>query len=321
MDFRLTTPVAFIVFNRPETTIRVFEQIRKAKPETLLLIADGPRPNKKGEYEKCREVKKIVDNIDWECKVLKNYSDINLGCKKRISSGLQWVFENVEEAIILEDDCLPNPTFFRFCQEMLEKYRSEDRIMHISGTNVHLNPDPTDNSYYFSKYPHVWGWATWKRAFQNYDVDMRDWPEHRGYKLLNEIISDAWYRKYLVDVLDDIYKGYVDTWDYQWNYAIWKKKGLCVSPNRNLISNIGFGAGATHTPKKNIFADRETYNLLFPLVHPRGINADPDKDRAEDILNRADWKYKYLPYSVFKGLKTTRRIVSQYKKSRIISEV
>ena len=148
--FKLTTPVAFIIFNRPDTTRIVFEEIKKAKPEKLLIIADGPRNNKPGEKERCAETRAIVENIDWECEVLRNYSDKNMGCKNRVASGLNWVFENVEEAIILEDDCLPDQSFFRYCQELLEKYRDDKRIMLIAGDNMLFENNKQKYSYYFS---------------------------------------------------------------------------------------------------------------------------------------------------------------------------
>ncbi len=134
--FNLTTPVAFIIFNRPDTTSKVFEAIKQAKPKKLLVIADGPRINKPGEAEKCKQTRAITEQIDWDCEVLRNYSENNLGCRNRVSSGIDWVFENVDEAIIIEDDCLPNPSFFRFCQELLGKYRNNDEIFLISGNKV-----------------------------------------------------------------------------------------------------------------------------------------------------------------------------------------
>ncbi len=316
MDFKLTTPVVFIVFNRPETTARVFEEIRKAKPETLLLIADGPRYYKPGEEDRCEQVKRIVENIDWDCTVLRNYSDKNLGCKIRISSGLEWAFENVEEAIILEDDCLPNQTFFRFCQELLQKYRNDERIMHISGTNVHSSELEDKYSYYFSGLAQIWGWATWKRSFKNFDVKLSDWPYNRNSDFLNPIIYDLWYRKYVRDVLTDIYNGCVDTWDYQWNYSIWKEEGLCINPNINLISNIGFGEDATHTKKKNTFSDRLVFDLEFPIKHPSTISKNIELDVKEISNNRQDWKYKFLPYPVFKTLKWIRNKMRRIKSLR-----
>jgi hypothetical protein len=201
-NYQLRTPVAFIIFNCPETTDRVFEQIAKAKPSKLLVIADGPRENSPGEAERCAAVRSIIDNVDWDCEVLTNYSDVNLGCKRRIASGLDWVFDTVEEAIILEDDCLPDPTFFRFCDELLEKYRDDERITMISGDNFQFDRKKTDSSYYFSRDPHIWRWASWRHVWKNYDVDMQLWPEIRDGGWLNYLetqkayfIGDTYLRK------------------------------------------------------------------------------------------------------------------------------
>ena len=155
------SPVAFLVFNRPETTRRVFAEIAKARPRKLLLVADGPRRQLPDEHARCREVRQIVSGVDWDCEILTNYSEDNLGCVVRVSTGIDWVFTQVEDAIILEDDCLPHPTFFRFCDEMLEMYRVDDRIMTISGDNFQFGRRRWNYSYYFSRYPHIWGWATW----------------------------------------------------------------------------------------------------------------------------------------------------------------
>ena len=179
----MKTPVAFIIFNRPDTTKRVFEAIRQAKPPKLFVIADGSRSDRLGEAEKCAATRAIIDGVDWECEILTNYSDVNLGCKIRVSSGLDWVFSEVEEAIILEDDCLPHPSFFAFCEELLEKYRNDSRIMQICGSNVLKDQVNIDDSYYFSKYGPIWGWASWRRAWQEYDVDMKLWAEVKKRKL------------------------------------------------------------------------------------------------------------------------------------------
>ncbi len=189
-DWQLTTPVAFIIFKRPDTTRKVFEEIRRAKPPKLLVIADGPRPNIVGEAEKCAAARAIIDSVDWECEVLKNYSDENLGCKQRVSSGLDWVFDNVEEAIILEDDCLPHPTFFRFCEELLEKYRGDERIMTIGGTNLLKNWKSDIQSYHCSNYFNCWGWATWKRVWKHYDVDMKLWGNLEIRNRIADVIVD-----------------------------------------------------------------------------------------------------------------------------------
>ncbi len=183
----IKTPVVVIIFKRTDTTEKVFEAIRLAKPPKLFVIADGPRADHPGEAEKCEAARAIIERVDWECEVLKNYSDTNLGCAKRVSSGLDWVFSNVEEAIILEDDCVPHLTFFPFCEELLEKYRYDTRIASISGQNVQFGRERTNYSYYFSRYNHCWGWATWRRAWQHFDFDMKLWPEIKKGHLLDDI--------------------------------------------------------------------------------------------------------------------------------------
>jgi hypothetical protein len=172
-DFKLTTPVAFFIFNRPDTTEQVFSEIVRVKPHKLLVIADGPRSERQGEAEKCSQARSIIDRVNWDCEILTNFSEINLGCKVRVSSGIDWVFEHVEEAIILEDDCLPDPTFFRYCQVMLDHYRNDQRIGMISGDNFQNGIKRNMDSYYFSRYVHIWGWATWRNRWQNYyDVNI-----------------------------------------------------------------------------------------------------------------------------------------------------
>lgn len=154
----------FPIFNRPDVTKKAFNEIRKVQPDILLVVSDGPSHHKQGEAEKCLETRAIIDQVDWDCKVLTNYSDVNLGCAKRILSGLDWIFGNFERAIILEDDCLPDPSFFPFCEELLERYKNDDRVMSISGQNSQFGRSRTSYSYYFSRYAHCWGWATWRRA-------------------------------------------------------------------------------------------------------------------------------------------------------------
>lgn len=169
----MSTPIALIIFNRPDLTIRVFSKIARAKPKTLFVIADGPRSDHPGDIKKCAEARSIIESVDWDCTVHKNYSDINLGCGRRLASGISWVFEKVEEAIILEDDCLPHPTFFRFCKELLERYRDDERIMQINGQNFQHKSMRTSYSYLFSYSNNCWGWATWRRAWQHFDMEMR----------------------------------------------------------------------------------------------------------------------------------------------------
>ena len=249
-EFKLTTPVAFIIFNRPDTTALVFAEIAKARPPKLLVVGDGPRAHKAGEAERVTATRAIIEQIDWPCEVLTHFSETNLGCKKRVSSGIDWVFEQVEEAIILEDDCLPDPSFFRFCQDMLAKYRSDERILMISGTNLSHELIYEDD-YYFSRYPHIWGWASWRRVWRYYDVEMKDLDsllsnENFRRSFENKEEFNHWVRNFL-----SVKSNQVDTWDAQVVFLAFVKAQLTIFPAGNLITNIGFGPEATHTLKPN----------------------------------------------------------------------
>lgn len=271
----LSTPVAFLIFNRPELTKTVFEAIRQAKPQKLLIIADGPRFPE--EAEKCQETREIISQVDWKCEVLTNFSEINLGCKNRISTGLNWVFSEVEEAIILEDDCLPAPSFFDFCQNLLDRYRYDERIVHIGGSNFQDSQIRNDCSYYLSKYSHIWGWASWRRAWKYYDVTMKTWPQYKKSSMLGSIWESIYEQKYWTDRFDSVFNNGIDTWDYQWLYTCWYQNGLSILPNSNLISNIGFGADATHTKGKEVLPQLPTtdiWDIKHPLLIARDIDAD-----------------------------------------------
>lgn len=277
-NWKLKTPVAFLIFNRPDTTQRVFAEIAKAKPPKLLVVADGPRENKPGEAQRCAETRAIIDQVDWDCEVLTNFSDKNLGCKKRVSSGIDWVFEQVEEAIILEDDCLPHPTFFRFCQELLEYYRDDERISMISGDNFQFGRKRGDASYYYSRFIHIWGWASWRRAWKHYDSEIRIWPEIKETNTFKRYFHKKSDRKYWSRVFDAVYQGRIDTWDYQWVLSSWVQGMVSVMPNVNLVSNIGFGNNATHTHGASIYADLPSEEIKFPLTHPNVVLANFDAD-------------------------------------------
>lgn len=277
-DWKLQTPVAFFVFNRPGPTARVFREIAKAKPPKLLVVADGPRASRIGEADKCDAVRTIIQLVDWDCEVLTNFSDVNLGCKQRVSSGIDWVFEQVEEAIILEDDCLPNPTFFRFCQEMLAFYRHDNRIGMISGDNFQFGRERGDASYYFSRYSHIWGWASWRRAWAHYDRDAALWPKIREGNYLKGLVSGRSEYKHWFHAFQSVYDGDIDTWDYQWTLSLWANGMLTVLPSVNLISNIGFQPDATHTSGESIYSNLTTFPMNFPLRHPRVFLPNDDAD-------------------------------------------
>jgi hypothetical protein len=282
-DFQLTTPVAFIIFNRPDTTERVFAEIAKAKPSKLLVVGDGPRSDRHGEAVKVAAARAILQRVDWECEVLTNFSDVNLGCKRRVSSGLDWVFEQVEEAIILEDDCLPDPSFFRFCQELLERYRHDQRIGMISGDNFQSGRRRNDDSYYFSKYVHIWGWATWRdRWAGSYDVTMAKWPRIRDEGWLVDMVGNAHEAAYWKKIFERVHRGEIDTWDYQWGFANWVEGRMSIAPTVNLISNIGFNrADATHTSGDSDAANLGLSPISFPLHHPLGVVRNIQADAHE----------------------------------------
>lgn len=276
--WELETPVVFLIFNRPDSTRQVFEMIRAVRPRVLLVIADGPRNGREGEAQRCHAARSVVETVDWDCRVLVNYADVNMGCMRRVSSGLDWVFQNVDEAIILEDDCLPHPSFFPFCQEMLKLYRHESCIAQISGANFQFKRKKQPYSYYFSRYNHIWGWATWRRAWEQHDSAMTDWPEFRDSNRLEGILSGKAEVRYWTDVLNRVLSGEIDTWDCRWTFSCWKNSLLTVIPSVNLVSNIGFGPDATHTPVPNRYAAMETEAIDFPLCHPPVIEADGDAD-------------------------------------------
>lgn len=246
------TSVAFLIFNRPDLTQIVFEAIAKVKPKMLFVVADGPRFPE--EADKCEQARAVIDNIDWECEVFKNYSDKNLGCGRRISSGIDWVFSSVDEVIILEDDCLPVESFFSFCEELLERYRNDERIMTISGNNFQSGQHRSEYSYHFSKYNGCWGWATWRRAWRHYDYEMKTWPEFKRGEMLQMVCEDPYEQKFWTMLFDSMYENpaKIDTWDHQWKYACWSQNGLAIEPSVNLVSNIGLDRpDATHTTGKN----------------------------------------------------------------------
>jgi hypothetical protein len=281
----LNTPVAFIIFNRPDFAGRVFAEIAKAKPKKLLVIADGARLNKVGEVEKVLSTRAILNRVNWDCEVLTNFSDVNLGCKVRVSSGIDWVFEQVPEAIILEDDCLPSNSFFQFCDEMIDRYRDEKSIGMIGGVNFQPPNARSTSDYYFSKYTHIWGWATWAdRWVGTYDVDMKGWSKVKANKLLKSTFSSIGELKYWENIFDRVNNNQIDTWDYQLVFANWRSNRLNILPSVNLISNIGFGGDATHTKGYSELANMPICELAFPLRHPEKIKVNVVADQYTDRL-------------------------------------
>lgn len=285
----MKTPVAFIIFNRPERTARVFAEIAKARPAKLLVVADGPRADREGEAEACRATRAIIDRVDWPCEVLRNFVETNLGCKRRVSSGLDWVFEQVEEAIILEDDCLPDQSFFPFCEELLARFRDDERVSMICGSNFQRGKRRSPYSYFFGLHVTVWGWASWRRVWRHYDVEMKRWPELRDTNWLSDLLQNPVALKYWSEVFDDTYRGLHDTWDWQLFFSWWSEGMLAAIPDRNLVSNIGFGDAATRTRDSlPTMANLPRVAMDFPLKHPPEVSLNREADNCS-FKNICPW--------------------------------
>jgi len=274
----LETPILFMVFNRLDTTSKVFAAIREAKPKKLYVAADGARPSRPGEIKICEQVRKMATAVDWDCEVKTLFRENNLGCKLAISSAITWFFENEPEGVILEDDCLPHPSFFNYCAELLEYYRNDSRVMHISGVNFQEGKQRGDGSYYFSNCPHIWGWAGWARVWKTYDLSVSTYPEFIKQNKLWDIFGRRRDVAYWSWVLGRIYRKEIDTWDFQYSYCLMRQNGLSVTPNVNLVSNIGFSSDATHTNSSSKAANIPTQGI-GKIAHPTFMVPDKEADR------------------------------------------
>jgi len=305
----LNTPILLLIFNRPEYTAVVFEKIRQQKPSKLYIAADGPRKDKDGENELCDLTKRsVIEKIDWDCQVQTLFREENLGCGKAVSGAITWFFSHEEEGIILEDDCVPNESFFFFCAALLEHYRNNLKIMHISGTNLNDNIIRDNTTYHFSKYALSWGWATWKRAWNGYNFELKDTKFYN--KQIETAFRDPFERRFWKTVLKSV--NNIDTWDYQWMFAIWRANGLCVNTNYNFVLNIGFGESATHTTYTNPYIDLKT-EAITSIIHPKKIERSKKGEVA--FLNKG-YNLKrsgYLRYFLFRGGNLIHKTKSLFK--------
>lgn len=271
-------PILMLVFNRPELTQRVLNKVLEIHPLKIYVVADGPRENKAGEKTKSEETRALFEHLPKSIEVIKLFRTENLGCKKSVSGGISWFFENEEKGIILEDDCLPDLSFFPYSKELLSQYENESQVMHISGNNFQDGIKRGDASYYFSIWPHIWGWATWRRAWQGYSSTMENISDTE----MNEVFKrnfESWkVQEVFRDKYDLLKIGKIDTWDYQWMFYIWKSNGVAILPNVNLVSNIGFGEDALHCKDtENEFSNLSTESIL-PILHPSKIEVNQDAD-------------------------------------------
>jgi hypothetical protein len=294
-----SVPILLIIFNRLETTVRVLTEIKKIRPQLLFIAADGPRQARIGENEKCEKVRNYaINSIDWNCEVKTLFREKNLGCKLAVSSALDWFFSQTPQGIILEDDCLPDQSFFPYCEELLKDYRDNEKVFMISGNNFLLKRQAERESYYFSRHTHVWGWASWRRAWSTYDISLKDYPEFIENKIIEKVWGSRNVREYWLQCFKMVYENKLDTWDYQWTYNIWKHNGVCIVPRVNLVSNIGYGSEETHgSSQKSKALDRPLEVMTFPLIHPVLLSVD---QAADDFEN----SYYFLRgFSLKQGLK------------------
>jgi hypothetical protein len=276
----LETPVALIIFNRPAVTARVLEAIAKVRPQRLFVIADGPREGHPTDAVRCAETRQLLAKIDWDCQVRPHFSEVNLGCKRRPETGLDWLFEQVPEAIILEDDCLPSTTFFGYCESLLAHYRDDRRVMMIGGFNPLGSIGGGAESYCHSMLGSTWGWATWRRAWLLHDPWLTSWPEVVATRLIDRLFPDSVQTRYWYDVFARILDGRLaDAWDYQWLLSCWLQSGYRLLPAVSMIANLGFGDEATHTFGKAPFREVPG-EMIEPLVHPRHLVRRNDLDWA-----------------------------------------
>jgi len=273
----IQSPVLFLVFNRPKQTARVFDAIRAAEPPRLYVAADGPRPDRECEAAVCEEVLRIAMQVDWPCEVMSLVREKNLGCKYGPSSAITWFFDQEEQGIILEDDCLPHPDFFLFCDALLERYSDDERVAVVTGDNFQQGQRRGAAAYYFSRYNSCWGWASWRRAWKHYQGDLPFWKEWRGSSEWSETLPDPVERRYWARIFDRVSRDEIDAWDYPWKACVWHHGGLTATPNVNLVTNIGFGPDATHT-KSTKDRDGTAVAPLGSITHPAEVALDVSAD-------------------------------------------
>lgn len=315
----IKTPVLFLIFNRPDLTRKVFSVIREAEPSKLFIGADGPRLDKPDDIAKCQETREIVKQVDWDCQVKTLFCDNNLGCRVAISSAIDWFFESVDEGIILEDDCLPSKSFFWFCQELLEKYRNDERIMQINGNNYLFGKNQIKESYYFSKLNGCWGWATWRRAWEYFDGKMKGFARFKEERQIDNYLDNKEISEWLMSYLEEATKLNCGIWSTQWTYAIIIRNGLSITPAVNLVQNIGFGEDATHGKHKGF----ELYSKVVPeeieqIIHPQFVLPDNEADNIHfEIIKKAD--PRLIHKKRLKLINSFKRIAPQKAKKTIKS--
>jgi hypothetical protein len=271
-------PILFTIYNRKGIAFDTFQRIREVRPAKLFIAADGPKPEKPGDAEKCAETREVAAMVDWPCEVKTLFRPANLGLKKGMSSAIRWFFENVEEGIVLEDDCKPELSFFGFCAWALDAYRGDARVMAVCGTNYQFGVKRGEASLYFSKILACWGWATWRRAWNHFDLEMKSFPEFERTGQIRNVFPHRLPQEFWMAKMGNVHRG-ANSWAFAWIYAIIANGGLVAVPNENLVANVGFGEGGTNaTDEESVFSNMKTGTLGGRFIAPPFILADNEAD-------------------------------------------
>lgn len=294
------TAVLLLIFNRPEMTAEVFQAIREVKPEKLYIGADGPRPGNTNDAELVQRTREVVKNVDWDCDVKHLFQEANLGCRISVTDAISWFFQHEDEGIILEDDCLPSHSFFWFCEEMLQRYRHDDRVMMISGNNYKLDSSETvRESYLFARNYSCWGWATWKHEWEKFDLNLEDWGDEKLRKPLNYLSDNKYVQMHYRFIFDLAKKDDRDIWDYQWQFACIFNYSLCIVPQMNMISNIGSQGVHFSGESPALFRKRYEIDVQY-LKHPDYVFPD---------LNFEDELYRTILIPNIKKMVLRKKVV------------
>jgi GR25 family glycosyltransferase involved in LPS biosynthesis len=296
-------PILFLIFNRPDLTHQVFEVIRLYKPNKLYIAADGPRKNKSSDIQLCEESRKIVNNINWDCDVRTLFSNENIGCKMNVSNGINWFFENEEDGIILEDDVVPNIDFFNFCEYCLNKYAEDTRIMMITGTN-YLSNENLDSTYFYSKHFSIWGWATWKRSWEYYDINMQKWNDPKVKLDIKYMFNGNYIWKHFKNTFDSLKSFNIDTWDIQWIFSCVINNGYCITPRVNLISNIGINGTHSNKVTDSLFLTKYLLSNSSDYKSPSNFLVNSYYDKNLHLLKskKSNRRYSFLIFLKFLNL-------------------
>ena len=301
---QLKTPILIIVFNRPHLVQELFNEIKKQKPKELFVFCDGARKDKAEAKELLNKSQSIFNTqIDWDCKLKTYYLSENKGAGRAISTAIKWFFDNVEEGIILEEDCFPHKDFFPYCEELLERYRDNKQVMFIGGNNFQER-EKDSSSYYFSSYSHVWGWATWKETIKDYSFEIENISKKDFRKILKTYFGDSWHeRQYWNDRFNLIKKNKINSWDYQLLFNIWKQNGLSIIPKVNLVKNLGFDKSSLHCKNENDDLANLSIGNIMPLTHPKTITINREADyfyfKKYNYKSSLRLLYRYLRRNLF----------------------